>query len=126
MTVGPQVDDFLGDHFEDAFPDLFDDLRVSLTAQVAGGVGNEGVECSFEADLPMIRSALVTRLLAGGFDQVVGDLAHRQCLAGRLRGFDSQPFHLQGGLHVAQSHLDIPAPGVDGGEFLPVVFLRVR
>lgn len=66
MTVGPYVDDFLGDHFKDAFPDLFDDVGVFLTAQVAGGVGDDGVERSYEADLPVIRFALMTRLLAVG------------------------------------------------------------
>lgn len=64
MTVGPQVDDFLGDHFKGAFPDLFDDVGVFLTAQVARVIGDNGIERSFEVDLPMIRTTFMTRLRA--------------------------------------------------------------
>ena len=74
MTVGQQVDDFLGDHFKDALPDLFDDVGEFLTAQVARGIGNDSVECSFEADVTMIRTTSVTCLLASGLDQVLSDL----------------------------------------------------
>jgi len=63
VAVGADLDDLFRDGFQDAFPDFPDDLGVPLPPQVAGGGGNDGVQCRLEADLPVIRRKRPTKRL---------------------------------------------------------------
>lgn len=70
---------------------------------------------------------MMRSLLAASFDQVVGDQRHLQDPVRVFREFDPEVCSAsQCGLYLARLQLDVPALGVEGGMFLPVVFFIIQ
>ena len=78
-----QTDQFFGHHLKGLPPDSRNDFRVLLSAQVAGSVGSNSVQSTFEADQTQVCPSFPGGFLVGRFDQIVGDQTHDEIFAQR-------------------------------------------
>lgn len=81
-----------------------------------GGESQSGVDGAFDAEL--FEGDLITQsaLQMEVAQKIVSDKEDGDVLFDHLGGLGSQPVHAHCGLEVAKAYLDLPAPGVEGGE----------